>query len=298
MSVRTKALALVAAGVLAACNKGPDPAVGRAAAAKAAEHVIEGRGGVERLTRGFAEVMTKVSREMGPALADPSNVARVRNRLLHDMHDDRTEVGRDLTLYPTWFLAAVGPDGKGIAGDRAPEQDFLPGKDLGAAFPCVRAALQGTGGTCVGELSSGEGQSPRVYLVAAQPTRAAEGGAITGAVVGTITFGRLAKAVRELLNLRVGRERVQLYVGFSYGGRIIPSGTRDNDVTAAYLVPDTLLPRVPRDLDTRLSQGNGATTFTFDENGGQLQWGAAVGRVPTLGPQTSMVVFRARVGTR
>ena len=98
MSVRMKALALVAASVIAACNKGAVPAVGRAAAAKAAEHVTEGREGVERLTRGFTEVMTKVAREMSPALADPSNVARVRNRLRHDMHDDRTEVGRDLTL--------------------------------------------------------------------------------------------------------------------------------------------------------------------------------------------------------
>lgn len=297
MSVRTMGMALVAASVIAACNKGPDPAVGRANAAKATEHVNEGREGIERLTRGFTEVMTKVAREMSPAVADTGNVARVRNRLLHDMHDDRTEVGRDLTLYPTWFIAAVGADGKGIAGDRAPEQDFIPGRDLGAAFPCVRAALQGTGGTCVGEMSSGEGQAPRVYLVSAQPTRATEGGAVTGAVVGTITYGRLAKAVRELLNLRVGRDRVQLYVGFSYGGRIIPSGTRDNDVAAAYLVPDTLLPRVPRDLDARVSQGNGAATFTFDENGGQTQWGAAAGRISVLGDHTSLLVFRTRLGS-
>ncbi|MFO0647026.1 MAG: hypothetical protein U0326_12365 [Polyangiales bacterium] len=297
MSVRTMGMALVAASVIAACSKGPDPAVGRANAAKAVEHVNEGRGGIERLTRGFTEVMTKVAREMGPAVADTGNVARVRNRLLHDMHDDRTEVGRDLTLYPTWFIAAVGADGKGIAGDRAPEQDFIPGRDLGAAFPCVRAALQGTGGTCVGEMSSGEGQAPRVYLVSAQPTRATEGGAVTGAVVGTITYGRLAKAVRELLNLRVGRDRVQLYVGFSYGGRIIPSGTRDNDVAAAYLVPDTLLPRVPRDLDAKVSQGNGSTTFTFDENGGQTQWGAAAGRISVLGDHTSLLVFRTRLGS-
>jgi hypothetical protein len=298
MNVRAMGLALVAAGVMAACGRGADPAAGRAAAAKAAEHVNEGREGVERLAHGFTDVMTKVARAMGPAVAEPGNVARGRPRLLHDMHDDRTEVGRDLTLYPTWFLAAVGTDGKGIAGDRAPEQDFIPGKDLAAAFPCVRAALQGTGGTCVGEMASGEGQTPRVYLVAAQPTRAAEGGPINGAVVGTITYGRLAKAVRELLNLRVGRDRVQLYVGFSYDGRVIPSGTRDNDVAAAYLVPDSLLPRVPRDLDAQVTAGHGAATFTFSENDGQMQWGAAAGRVPSLGDRTSLLVFRTRVGAR
>ncbi len=298
MSTRTVWAAMMVLGVVTGCEKAPDPAVGRAAAAKAAEHVVEGREGVERLTRGFDEVMAKAAREMGPAVAEPGNVARVRNRLWHDMHDDHTEVGRDLTLYPTWFLAAVGVDGKGIAGDRAPDQDYLPGKDLGAAFPCVRAALQGNGGHCVGELASGEGQAPRVYLVSAQPTRAAEGGAVTGAVVGAITYGRLSKAVRELLNLRTAHDRAQLYVGFWHGGRIIPSGTRDNDVAAAFLVPDSLLPRVPRDLDARLAAGHGSATFTFDENGGRMQWGAAAGRVSALGDDTALVVFRTPLSGR
>ncbi len=297
MSARTRWAAVMALGVIAACERGPDPAVGRAAAAKAAEHVSEGREGVDRLAHGFGEVMTKVAREMSGAMAEPRDVARVRNRLWHDMHDDRTEVGRDLTLYPTWFLAAVGADGKGVAGDRAPDQDYLPGKDLAAAFPCVRAALQGNGGTCVGEMASGEGQPARVYLVAAQPTRTADGATVNGAVVGAITFGRLAKAVRELLNLRTARDRVQLYVGFWYDGRVIPSGTRDNDVAAAFLVPDTLVPRVPRDLDAQLARG-GRTTFTFDENGGRMQWGAAAGRVPTLGDRTALVVFRAPLAQR
>ncbi len=296
MKIRTTLLAAMVS--LSACQSRPDPAIGRAAVAKAREHVNEGRDGVERLARGFSEVIDKVARAMGPTMAEATNVARVRNRLRLDMHDERSEIGRDLTLYPTWFLAAAGTDGKGIAGDRAPENDFLPGRDLAGAFPCVRAALQGTGGTCVGEMSSGEGQAPRVYLVTAHPTRAAEGAPVNGVIVGAITYGRLAKAVRELLNLRTAQDHAQLYVGLWYDGRMIPSGTRDNDVVAAYLVPDSLLPRVPRDLDARVTAGNGSATFQFDENNGQMQWGAAAGRVPSLGDRTSLVVFRTSLGGR
>lgn len=291
MKVRRTVAALAAAWAMTACKGTPDPAVGRAAAAKAAEHVAEGRGAVDRLATGLVDVMGKAARDMAPAMAEPGNVARVRNRL-RDLHEERSEVGRELTLYPTWFIAAAGMDGKAIAGDREPDRDFLPGKDLAAAFPCVRAALSGTAGRCVGELSSGDGQEPRTYLVAVQPTRAPDN-TVNGAVVGAITFGRLAKAVRELLNLRVGREQVQLYVGFVRDGRVIPSGRRDNDVAQAFLVPDSLVPRVPGDLLQRLPAGDGAHTFTFNENDGRLQWGAAAARVPTLGESTALVVFRA-----
>jgi hypothetical protein len=240
-------------------------------------------------------------------MADPSNVARVRNRLL-DLHDDHTEVGRDLTLYPTWFIAAVGTDGKAIAADRTPDHDFLPGRDLGSMFPCVRAALAGTGGSCSGVMPAAGDVPERTYLVAAQPTRgplpsapAADGDAgaptpapegVNGVVVAAINYGRVAKAVRELLNLSTARERVQLYVGLVRAGQVMPSGRNNSDVAAAFLVPDSLVPRVPRDLDARLAQGNGSTTFTFAENNGQLQWGAAAGRVPSLDAETSLVVFR------
>ncbi len=282
--------AMLGALVAAGCNKGPDPAIGRQAAEKAAEHANEAVASIERLTRGLVDVTAKGARQLGPAMTDAANVARIRNVVRVDMHDDHTDVGRDLTLYPTWFLAAVGMDGKGLAGDREPERDFVPGKDLGAAFPCVRAALTGNGGFCVGELASGEGQDARSYLVAAQPTRAAEGQPVNGAFVTAIPYGRLAKAVRETLNLRTAHDGVQLHVGFVRNGRVIPSG-RDNDVPQAYLVPDTMVPRVPANAWQRV-QGGGFFTHTFTENQGRMQWGLGVAQVPTL-TETAVVVFRA-----
>jgi hypothetical protein len=273
------------------CDRGPNPAIGQQASAKASEHVNEGRDGVDRLAQGFLTVMGKVAVDLRPSMADTTNVARIRNRLWHDLHDDHTDVGRDLTLYPTFFLSATGTDGKGIAGDRSPEQDFLPGKDLAGTFPCVRAALNGTGGTCVGEMSSMQGQPPRVYLIASQPIRAQDDGPVVGAAVGAITFTRLSKAVRELLNLRTVRDHVQIYVGFSHNGRLIPSGTVDNDIAAAFLIPDALVPKVPRDVIERTA--GGTHTFTFSQNDGRMQWGGAAGRVPTLGNSTAIVVFRA-----
>jgi hypothetical protein len=293
---------------VAACERAPDPAIAQRAATKAAEHVAEGRGGIERMASGLVTVTERAARTMGAAMADPTNVARVRNRLL-DLHDDHSEVGRALTLYPTWFIAAVGTDGKAIAGDRTHDRDFLPGRDLGAMFPCVRAALAGTAGSCTGVMPAAGAVPERTYLVAAHPTRGpmaqpvaanADAGAaptpspegINGVVVSAITYGRLAKAVRELLNLRTANERVQLYVGLVRGSQVIPSGRNNNEVAAAYLVPDSLVPRVPRDLDARLGRGNEPVTFNFSENNGQLQWGAAAGRVSALDAETALVVFR------
>jgi hypothetical protein len=285
MEFRTIAVTLALA---AACSRQPDPAIGRAAAQKATENAREGSESVGRLANGLVEVTAKGARLLGPAMAAPVDVARVRNIIRIDMHDDHTDVGRDLTMYPTWFLAAVGPDGRGIAGDRAPEQDFLVGKHLSAAFPCVRSALQGNGGHCVGELSSGEGQPTRVYLVGAQPTRGADN-TINGAFVTAVNFSRLAKAVRETLNLRTAHESVQIYVGFLRNGRVHPSGS-DNDVAQAYLVPDNFLRRIPHDIEARARTA--PATFTFSENNGQMQWGAAVLPVPSL-DGASIIVFRA-----
>jgi len=285
--MKLRALALSAAVALA-CTRQPDPAIGRAAAQKAVENAREGADSVGRLADGLVSVTEKGARALGPAMAAPLDVARVRNVVLIDLHDDHSDVGRDLTMYPTWFLAAVGPDGRGVAGDRPPEQDFLVGKNLSAAFPCVAAALRGTGGRCVGELASAEGQPARAYLVGAQPTRGPDN-AVTGAFVAAVNFSRLAKAVRETLNLRTASESVQLHVGFLRNGRVHPSGA-DNDVAQAYLVPDGFLRRIPQGVEAQARSA--PATFTFSENNGQMHWGAAVLPVPAL-DGASILVFRA-----
>jgi hypothetical protein len=283
-----KLRAIVTAALAVACSRQPDPSIAAAAARKATQHAAEGAASVERLATGLVGVTNQGALMLGPFLNAPVDVARVRNTVRIDMHDDHNNVGRDLTMYPTWFLAAVGPNGVGIAGDREPDRDFIPGKNLAAAFPCVAAAIRGTAGHCVGELASGEGQPARVYLVAASPTRGMDG-AIDGAFMTAVNFSRLAKAVRETLNLSTARESVQLHVGFLRHGRVLPSGA-DNDVAQAYLIPDGFLRRIPAGIEARARSA--PATFTFSENGGSMQWGAAVAPVPALDDAT-ILVFRA-----
>ncbi len=280
---------LVIAALLLGCSNGRE-AVGREAAARATAHAREGIEAVGRLQGGLQTVLAGAAPTVAAAIATPIDVARVRNRL-RDLHDDRSATGRQLSLYPTWFVAAVGADGHAIAGDLEPARDYLPGKDLRTAFPCLVTALSGTAGSCSGDFVTTEGAAPRGYMVTAVPLRAAADGPVVGALVGAMTYGRVAKAIREALNVSTLRDRVQLAVGFWHHGRIVPSGM-DNDVPAALLVPDALLPRVPAYIGERLAAGT-PFTFTFAENQGALQWGAAVAPVPALGPGEGILVFRA-----
>ncbi|MDB4929067.1 MAG: hypothetical protein JWM10_1551, partial [Myxococcaceae bacterium] len=255
------------------CSKADNDAAGREAATRAQAHVREGLEATGRLTGGLQAVLASVTPTVVTSIADPIDVARVRNRL-RDLHDDRSAAGRQLSLYPTHFVAVVGLDGKGIAGDIEASRDYLPGLDLRAPFACVAAALNGTAGSCTGDFVTMEGAPSRPYMMSAVPLRATAEGPIVGALVGAMTFGRVAQAIRQSLNVSTLRDRVQLAVGFWHGGRLVPSG-RDNDVPASMLVPDALLPRVPGNTNARVARGE-AFTFTFSENGGAMQWGAAV----------------------
>jgi hypothetical protein len=266
-------------------------AVANEAARAATGHVDRGRTSVSTLSDGLLATLGRCATPVGQRLGAPVDPARVRNGL-RDLHEERSSLGRELSFYPTRFLAALGTDGKAIASDKAPEQDTLPGRDVGAAFPCATAALQGRPGTCVAEFSPRDGEPPRVFLLAAQPTRAVEGGPVLGALVGAVSLASLARSLRTDLDVRTVHDGVQLRVGFLVGDRVVPSGT-DNTVQEAYLVPDTLVPRIPRDTWTKLQATAGRFTFTFTENDGRFQWGAAVGTVPALGDRVALVVFRS-----
>jgi hypothetical protein len=280
--------ALVLCGL--GCTKGGGDAVGREAATRAQAHVREGLEATGRLTHGLQAVLVAAAPTVVPSIADPIDVARVRNRL-RDLHDDRSTTGRQLSLYPTHFVAVVGLDGKGLAGDLEASRDYLPGLDLRTPLACVGAALGGTAGTCTGDFVTMQGAPSRAYMVSAVPLRATPDGPVVGVLVGAMTYGRVAQAIREALNVSTLRDRVQLAVGFWHGGRLVPSG-RDNEVTAAQLVPDSLLPRVPGNTAARVGRGE-AFTFTFTENNGAMQWGAAVAPAPALGAGDGLMVFRA-----
>ncbi|MBI5514039.1 MAG: hypothetical protein HY909_09750 [Deltaproteobacteria bacterium] len=282
----------VCVGLLAcSCKRGPDMAVADEAAAAATRHVDRGRESVSTVSTGLLATLGRCAVPVGATLTTPVDPARVRNTL-RDLHEERSPLGRELAFYPTRFLTLLGADGKAIASDRPPAEDVLPGRDLAGAFPCAAAALQGRAGTCVAEFSHREAEPPRVFFAAAQPARVAEGAPVTGALVGVISLASLARSIRTDLDVRTVSERVQLRVGFLVGDRVVPSGS-DNTVPEAYLVPDTLVPRVPRDAWSKLQSLHGRFTFTFTENDGRFQWGAAIGTVPALGERVALVVFRS-----
>lgn len=286
MSMSTTGLRWAAALILlGACGRQGDPAVGAAAAERARAHVASGRAATERLTQGLSRTIDGASAPVGAAMADP---VRLR-RALRDLHDDRTDIGRALSLYPTSFIAAVRPDGKAAASDREATPDPVADKDLGAAFPCVRAALQGTAGACAGQFSLTQGLERR-WFVAVTPARATADGPVVGAVLAAMTFGNVAKAVRGALNIETARDNVQLVVGILHDGRTYPSGS-DNDVPSAFLVRDPLLRVIPQGTSDRAARE--VVTFTFAQNDGRMQWGAAAGPVPTLGDGASLLVYRA-----
>lgn len=277
----------VALTLLVGCERAPDPAIGRAAAERARAHVTSGLGAVDRLTTGLARAMQGTSAPVGAAMGE---VPRLR-RALRDLHDDHTPLGRELTLYPLSFVVAVRPDGKAAASDRSGEPDVMADRDLGAAFPCVRAAAQGTAGTCAGQFGLTEGVTRR-WFVAAVPARASADAPAAGAVVAMMTFGNIAKAVRGALDMETTRDGVQLSVGILHEGRTYPAGT-DNDVAARYLVREPLVRAIPADIAGRA--GREAVSFNFTERGGRLQWGAAASPAASLGEGAALLVFRAPV---
>lgn len=284
------ALLLVGLG----CSKAKSDAVGREAAARAQVHVREGLEAVGRLSNGLRGVLEECAPQLAPTLAEPLDVARVRNRL-RDLHDDRSATGRHLSLYPTRFVAVVGLNGRGLAGDIVAGSDFVPGLELGSPFPCVGAALAGTAGSCTGGFVAMERAPRREYLVSAVPLRVTPDGPVVGAVVGAMTYAKVARAVREMLDVNTLRDRVQLAVGIWHDGRFIPSrsdpGSLD-DVEEKWLVPLALAQQFPANGAQRLA-GGASFPFTFSENRGERQWGAAAGPSPLLAPGDGLVVYRS-----
>lgn len=281
-AARISTLALI---LLGACEQRRDPAIGREAATRARAHVTEGIGAVDRLTAGLSRAISGAAVPVAGAMGD---TARLR-RALRDLHDDHTPTGRELSLYPTSFIAAVRPDGKAAASDRSGAPDPVAERDLAAEFPCVRRALQGSPGTCAGQFSLAQGTTRR-WFVAVVPARATADAPVQGAVVAAMTFGNIARAVRGALDLSTARDGVQLAVGILHEGRTYPSGT-DNDVAARYLVRERLVRAVPRALAAQSARS--AVQFDFAENEGRMQWGAAAAPVPALGEGAALLVFRA-----
>lgn len=171
---------MVGATLATGC-KGNDGAVGREAATRAAAHVVEGRGMIERLVTGLGPALTEAGAVLGPAMAAPVDAARVRNRLL-DLNDDRNPAGRALSMYPTYFIAAIGPDGVAVAGNSAVAQDWTRGRTSARHSPAwprrSRARRVSARRSCLRSRGSRCGRTRCRWFVAGGGQRARGGSAV------------------------------------------------------------------------------------------------------------------------
>jgi hypothetical protein len=250
-----------------------------------AEHIRDARAGVEQLTRAFVPVLEGLA----PSLTQPMTAhdnAGIRFALL-GMQAQHTPAG-SLSFFPTGFIVATGVDGVAIARNIDEQSDLMRGTNLAALFPSVRNGVAGTSGLGIGELPATPDQPARVYLVAAVPVRDAQNNVI-GSLAAGISYGPLARAITTAVRVHSGDQPI-IWVGLKRGDRVLPSG-HDRDVPERWLVPTSLIGRIPPGAESRLASGNGTTTWNFVEDG-QRGWAGALATIPQL-EGTSLVLFRS-----
>lgn len=281
------ALAAIAS-TQAAC-KDPRQEAAKRSAAEMPAHVRQAREGMERITTGFVPVLEGLA----PALAAPitaNNAGNVRYELI-GMNTRQVPAGA-LTFFPTGFVVAVNRDGVAIARNIAEPDDLMRGMQLAAMFPSVRTALGGTSAAAVGELPPGPDQPSRVYYVAAVPVRGPDG-AVVGALAAGISFGQIARSLERAIRTHTGPQPV-IWVGLEREGRVLPSG-RDRDVPERWLVPQSLVNRIPAGAAAR-ARGGAPVYWEFVEDA-QRGWAGALASLPTL-EGTNLLLFRSEASQR
>ncbi len=124
---------------------------------------------------------------------------------------------------PMSFLAAVGTDGKVIARDLEP--DPMKGRDFGALYPVVHAALtDGRSGYGLGEFRGPPGTKSDWSILFVAPARSE--GHIVGAVVSGIPLWRLAQQLSRQMQLdHVAETGLTLWAYTYKGDRVFHFGT-------------------------------------------------------------------------
>jgi hypothetical protein len=258
---------------------------GEASAQALRGDALRARDGAQRVTEQFGPRVTELASQIAaPVTAnDPPGI---RAALV-----GFTTPGGPMTLFPTSFVAVTDREGRALARDVANESDDrMKGTVLAELFPCVRAALTGRGGTCVGELPAVSNVPSRVVLVAAAPVRNA-GQEVVGALAAGLTFGALARMIDGAVRPGVGS--AVLWTGLRRGGRVLPSGA-DQDVPRRWLVPDSLVRAIPSTVGS-LEGGTGVQVWSFTQDG--RGWGGAVAALPTI-PGADLVLFRSEASQR
>lgn len=250
------------------------------------EDMQRARTAAQRAVEGF---VPKVRELVGPVTGPVTNndPVALRSTLV-----GFTTPGGPMTLYPTSFVAVTNRDGVALARDLPNESDDrMKGMDLRAPFECVRAALAGREGMCVGELPAVQNVPSRVLLVAAAPIKNAAGETI-GSISAGLTFGVFSRMIDTAVRGQVGG--AVFWTGVRYQDRVLPSGT-DQDVAPRWRVPASLIRTIPAADAMRIEQAGGEHFYPFEQDG--RGWAGGIGALPFL-PRTLLVLFRSEASQR
>jgi hypothetical protein len=285
--MKPRDLGLVAATALAlvACKDNKQMHAERAATNLRAD-VPRAREAAQRAVDGFGPKV----RELSPLIATSlvgNDAPAIRSALV-----GFTTPGGPMTLYPTSFVAVTDREGRALARDVPNESDDrMKGLDLKAIFPCVRQALEGRDGTCVGELPAVGDVPSRVVLVGAAPVKN-PANEVIGVISAGLTYGAVARMIDSAIRPHVGD--AVLWTSLRWNGRILPSG-RDRDVPHRWIVPESLVRVVPAADATRVASAGGEHFWPFQQDG--RGWGGAVAALAMI-PDTQLVLFRSEASQR
>lgn len=278
--------ALVVAAMASSACKDSKLTHAQASAANLQADTRRAREAVQRTVDGFLpkirELVTPVT---APVLGN--DAPALRSTLV-----GFTTPGGAMTLYPTSFVTVTNREGVSLARDIANESDDrMKGMDLRVHFACVRQALEGREGTCVGELPAVGAMPSRVLLVAVAPIKN-PANEVIGTVSAGLTYGSISRMVDATLRGSIGD--AVFWTGLRWRGRVMPSGT-DRDVAPRWLVPASLVREIRAADAQRIETAGGEHFWPFvQDNRG---WAGALAALPSM-PETQIVLFRSEANQR
>lgn len=231
---------------------------------------------IARHRRGLQHAADRIA--VGFVKAEPERIEREMRVVMKLIRSPKRGVP-ELVISPMSFMAVVGMDGKVIARNAVP--DRMRGMDLGAQFPVVKQALDGTLSMGLSEFASFEpGGEPSVTYLFAAPARYE--GKVVGALVVGIPLWRFSQRLSKQLQMEAANgPRSVLWVYIYRGDELYHHGTpRDLDK----LVPDAATRRAG------LSRSPGGFTGRVQQFG--FWYGYGVRPLRALGDDVGVIIFR------
>ena len=265
---------------LIACSRGVETSVG--ATRQHAPYLVGiAATDTEELRRGLPE---------GAALL--AGFYRAKTAPRDDLSGVRTELDRarnkviDLRVAKSTFFALVELDGTVLRTDREP--DVMSGKNLFAAFPALRSAMDGKLSVCHGNMTEASGVRGRTdgQLAMAVPVQ------LDGRIVGVYASGwswsayayRLENALRSDIRskLKNDNEKVPLVYVYIVVGKSVFGAPVSPEINAEAIRKQSTLEKT-----------SGESVFSTAVEITGRDFGLSVQRAPTLGDDVAIAVLRS-----